>query len=144
MLTKNDTGFLKQIIKDTICELKDDLLKPLIHRIEILESDVMDQAKEVEQLEQLKKKNSKNRLANLTEDNKRLKDRAKSDEFQVNKVTNELEHYGRRNNIRISGFNGDTNRQSSEITTELVINTIKRKTGLVHVIVLLSHVVMFV
>jgi len=33
MLTKTDTGFLKQIIKDTICEL----LKPLIHQIEILE-----------------------------------------------------------------------------------------------------------
>jgi cell division protein FtsB len=70
-LTKNDTGFLKQIIKDTICELKDDLLKSLIPRIEILESDVMDQAKEIEQLKkEISKKDSE--IANLTEYNKRL------------------------------------------------------------------------
>jgi len=49
-LTKNDTSFLKQIIKDTIIELKEDEFKPLMHRIEILEGDVMDQAKEIETL----------------------------------------------------------------------------------------------
>ena len=49
-MTKNDTSFLKQIIKDTIIELKEDEFKPLMHRIEILEGDVMDQAKEIETL----------------------------------------------------------------------------------------------
>ena len=50
MLTKNDTSFLKQIVKDTFCELKDDLFKPLIHIFEIMDSDIMDQAKEIEKL----------------------------------------------------------------------------------------------
>jgi len=129
MLTKNDTGFLKKIIKDTICEFKDELLKPIIHRIEILESDVMDQSKEIETLKkELTKKDTV--IENLNEKNKLLEDRIRSDEDYVDKVTNELEQYGRRNNVRISGINGDANRQSSETSTELVINTIKEKTGL--------------
>ena len=60
-------------------------------------------------------------IENLTEDNKRLADRERSDEFCVNKLTNELQQYGRRNSICISGLNGDTNRQSSEKTTELPV-----------------------
>jgi len=128
MLTKKDTGFLKQIIKDTICELKDELLKPLVHRIEILESDVMDQAKEIENFKkELTKKDTT--IEHLTEENKHLEDRVRSDEDYVDKVTNDLEQYGRRNNIRISGIDGDANRQTSETTTTLVINTIKEKTG---------------
>jgi len=35
MLTKSDTRFLKQIIKDTISEQKEDVFKQLMHRIEI-------------------------------------------------------------------------------------------------------------
>jgi len=42
--------FWKQIVKDTICELKDHLFKPLIHRFKIMKSDIMDQAKEIEKL----------------------------------------------------------------------------------------------
>jgi len=129
MLTKNDTSFLKNIIKDTVLEFKDELLKPLTHRIEILESDVMDQAKE---LETLKKEmaNKDTVIENLNVNNKRLEDRVRSDEDYVDKVTNEFEQYGRRNNVRISGIDDDANRQSSETTTELVINAIKQKTGL--------------
>ena len=129
MLTKNDTSFLKQIIKETISELKEDLFKPLMHRIEILESNVMDQAKEIETLKkEMTKKDST--IEHLNADNKRLADRIRTDEDYVDKTTNELEQYGRRNNIRISGISGDANRQSSETTTELFLNTIKEKTGL--------------
>ena len=129
MLTKKDTSFLKQIVKDTICELKDDLLKPLIHRIEIMESDIMDQAKEIEKLkDELAKKDTI--IESLDTDNKRLADRAKSDANYVDKVTNDLEQYGRRNNIRIFGIEDDANRQTSETTTKLLISTIKAKTGL--------------
>jgi len=106
MLTKNDTSFLKQIVKDTICELKDDLLKPLIHRIEIMESDIMGQAKEIEKLkDELAKKDTI--IESLGTDNKRSADRAKSDANYVDKVTNDLEQYGRRNNIRISDIKDD-------------------------------------
>jgi len=89
----------------------------------------MDQAKE---LENLKKElaNKDTVIENLNVNNKRLDDRVRSDEDYVDKVTNELEQYGRRNNVRISGIDGDASRQSSETTTELVINTIKQKTGL--------------
>jgi len=128
MLTKKDTPFLKQTIKDTICELKDELFKPLIHRIEILESDLMDQAKEIETLKsEMTKRDAV--IETLDEENKRLLDRAQADANYVDKVTNELEQYGRRNNIRISGINGDAHRQTSEATTELFRNTIKEKTG---------------
>jgi len=128
MLTKNDTGFLNFFIKDTICEFKDELLKPIIPRIEILESDVIDQAKEIETLnKELAKQDTV--VENLNEKTKFLEDQIRSDEDYVDNVTNELEQYGRRNNVRISGINGDANRHSSETSTELVINTIKKKTG---------------
>ena len=81
----------------------------LYHRIEILESDVMDQAKEIE--------NSKKELTKkdtTIEDNTSLEDRVRSDEDYIDKV-----------NVRISGIHGDANRQTSETTTTLVINTIK-------------------
>ena len=48
----------------------------------------------------------------------------------LNIVNNLAIQYGRRNNIRISGLNGDNNRQSSDETTKLIIKTIKDKTGL--------------
>jgi len=128
MLTKNDTIFLKQTIKDTLCELKDELFKPLLHRIEIMESDLMDQAKEIETLKtEMTKRDTV--IETLGEENKRLLDRAQADANYVDKVTNELEQYGRRNNIRISGINGDAHRQTSEATTEILVNTIKEKTG---------------
>ena len=127
MLTKKDTPFLKQTIKDTICELKNELFKPLIHRIEILESDLMDQAKEIETLKsEMTKRDTV--IETLENENKRLLDRVQADANYVDNVTNEQERYGRHNNIRITGINRDAHRQTSEATAELVRNTIKEKT----------------
>jgi len=89
----------------------------------------MDQAKEIKNLKK-EFTNKDTTIENLNKENKRLEDRVRSDEDYVDKVTNDLEQYGRRNNIRISGIHGDANRQTSETTTTLVINTIKEKTGL--------------
>jgi len=119
-------GIEKQLA--TICELKDELFKPLIHRIEILGSDLMDQAKEIETLKSETTKRDTS-IKTLDEENKRLLDRVKADANYVDKVTNELKQYGRRNNTHISGINGDAHRQTSEATAELVRNTIKEKTG---------------
>ena len=108
---------------------KEDLFKQRMHRIEILEGDVMNQGKEIETLkDEMTKRDST--IAHLNADNRRLTDRIRADEDYVDKTTNKLEQYGRRNNIRIPGVSGDANRQSFETTTALFINTIKEKTGL--------------
>ena len=79
-------AYWKKVIKDTIIVFKDELLQPLIHRIEILENDVRDKAKELE--------NHQKELANedtvieiLNENNKSLEDWVRSDEDYVDKVT---------------------------------------------------------
>ena len=89
-----------------------------------MESDIMDQAKQIQKLiDELTLKYTT--IENLNADNQRLADRAKKDAECIDKVTNELEQYGGRNNIRIAGIKGDTNRQSSKSTTEQFIKTIK-------------------
>jgi len=94
-----------------------------------MESDIMDQAKEIEKLkDELAKKDTI--IESPDTNNKRLADRTKSDANYVYKVTNDLEQYGRQNNIHVSGIEGDANRQTSRTTTELLISTIKAKTGL--------------
>jgi len=72
----------------------------------------MDQAQEIETLKSEMTQRDTT-IETLDEDNKRLLDRVQADANYVNKVTNELEQYGRRNNIRISGINGDAHRQTS-------------------------------
>jgi len=79
-------GIEKQLA--TICELKDELFKPLIHRIEILESDLMDQAKAIATLKSETTKRDSS-IKTLDEEIKRLLDRVKADANYVDKVTNE-------------------------------------------------------
>ncbi|KAH3792269.1 hypothetical protein DPMN_145760 [Dreissena polymorpha] len=50
VLTKDDSTFIKEIISETVEQLKDNLLGNVIRRIEILESDVFDQKREIEML----------------------------------------------------------------------------------------------
>jgi len=80
-----------------------------MHLIDILESDVMEIAKKIEKGWEVKK---------------RLYHRASERRQQT---TNRLYQYGRRKTLSVSG---NANRQSSETTRELFINTIKKKTGL--------------
>ncbi|KAH3884618.1 hypothetical protein DPMN_008601 [Dreissena polymorpha] len=48
VLTKEDSSFIKDIIKETVEQLKDQLLGNVIRRIEILESDAFEQKREIE------------------------------------------------------------------------------------------------
>ncbi|KAH3855846.1 hypothetical protein DPMN_098416 [Dreissena polymorpha] len=50
VLTKDDSAFIKDIIKETVEQLKDKLLGNLIRRIEILESDVFEHKREIDLL----------------------------------------------------------------------------------------------
>jgi len=83
----------------------------------------MNQAKEIQTLKDEMTKRDIT-IEHLNADNKCLTDRIRADEDYVDKTTNKLEQDGRRNNIRIPGVSGDANRQSSETTTSLFINTI--------------------
>ena len=93
MLTRNDTGFLKQIIKDTICKRKDELLKPLIYRIKILESDVMDQAKEIENLKkELTKKIQPSKISTKTTNaSKTASDRTRTTSTKLPTIWNNMD-----------------------------------------------------
>ena len=46
LLTKNDTSFPKYIIKDTILELKESMLAPVIKQIEIMEATLLENSLE--------------------------------------------------------------------------------------------------
>ncbi|XP_052791850.1 uncharacterized protein LOC128225998 [Mya arenaria] len=56
MLTKNDRSFIQNIIMDTLDEIKDTLLKSVVHRVEILESELHETI--VNDLEQYSRRNN--------------------------------------------------------------------------------------
>ncbi|KAH3817446.1 hypothetical protein DPMN_118982 [Dreissena polymorpha] len=59
VLTKDDSIFIKDIIKETVEQLKEKLLGNVIRRIEILENDVFEQKREIEQLKKESESKSK-------------------------------------------------------------------------------------
>ena len=56
VLTKDDQSFLKKIIKETILEVREEILLSVTHRLEKMESEIHDMAVENETLKQEVKK----------------------------------------------------------------------------------------
>ena len=120
MLTKSDKTFIKNMIKDTILEIKDSLLAPVIKRVEILESELHDKEIENEKLKKdlnaltdtLDKKQEQ-----ITEIKKSIKTESTTRAEQINNH----EQYSRVNNIRITALPGDNRNESSYETTQKVL-----------------------
>ena len=125
-LTENDNSFIKKIIKETILELTESILAPVIKQIEILEGTMHDQAlandklqKEVVTLkETIDEKDTK-----IDE----LQNNIKQETIKRSELINKHEQYSRVNNIRIIGLAGDLESETSHQTAEKVLKMINNK-----------------
>ncbi|KAH3857654.1 hypothetical protein DPMN_100265 [Dreissena polymorpha] len=99
VLTKGDTDIIRNIIKETLEELKEKLLASVLKQLEIIESNMFDQAKELASL--------KEKMNEQTKEIEILKNCNESSKQTYEASLNDLEQYGRRNSVRISGLPKD-------------------------------------
>ena len=122
VLTKSDTSILKNLIKDTLEEVKDKFLGSLIKRLEILEGNLFDQTKEIETLQKLVK--TKNNEIDI------LKQKLVDANLKHAEQLNDLEQYGRRNSIRIAGLPSDSENQPSAAVADEMASLLTKKLGM--------------
>ena len=124
VLTKDDKS-LKQMMKSIFKEMKDDFLQSVFHRIELLESKLYDKDQENDKLKtQIKKLNTD--LEEQKSENLTLRGEIDEKSEIMNGKLNDLEQYGRRNNVRIEGMINDKD-ETPEMTSKLVIDTLNTK-----------------
>lgn len=124
VLTKDDVN-LKKMIKEIVKEMKDELIASVSHKIDVLESRLFAKEEETDKL------NTKIETLNKTIDEQnekynKLKSSAETSTNKVVKKINELEQYGRRNNIRINGI-PEVGTEDADTTTHTVIETLNNK-----------------
>ena len=124
VLTKDDKT-LKSIIKDTFKEMKDELLKSVFHRIELLESKLFDKDNENADLKK-EVDDLQSKLVKQNEDNTNLKKLIEEKANTASENINNLEQYGRRNNIRINGLT-ELGTEDMETTTNKLIHEINTR-----------------
>ena len=95
ILTKDVTTFIKKIIIESLEEMKEKILGTVIKRIEIVESELHEKANEIDKM---KVEVEKCKTENLV-----LKEQILKEQETRKEKLNNLEQYGRRNNVRISG-----------------------------------------
>ncbi|KAH3793272.1 hypothetical protein DPMN_146779 [Dreissena polymorpha] len=122
VLTKNDTSLIKNIIKETLEEIKEKFLGSVLKKLEIMEGSVFEHKNEIDAL----KKQIKDQKSEIDA----MKEKQCEAEFSHVSSLNDLEQYGRRNSIRISGLPNDTDQQSSIDVAEQSVNMLNQKLGL--------------
>ena len=125
VITKG-AGTICEMIKDIFQQMKDDFLQSVSHRIDILEGKLFEKDKENDTL---KKKigelenDIENRKSEIkdqkTENEKLLKQIEKNAEISDGKI-NDLEQYGRRNNLKINGLPESEGDETAEMTAEIL------------------------
>ncbi|XP_052261760.1 myosin-6-like [Dreissena polymorpha] len=121
VITK-DSKELKDLVKEIVIQLKEELFSTFIQRLDKMEGELFDNDiennKKTKQIDDLR-----GELQEQKEENERLKKALKNNEYANQLHINELEQYSRRNNIRIEGIE-DSEREDYIETTEKVINTL--------------------
>ena len=140
MLTKDDKKIFKEIIKDTFLELKEQLLGTIMKRLDVIENDLHEKEVEnknlKEEIKKMKKTINKNDEEFEREINKKNKDLqktlkdAKTENDKYEERLNELEQYGRRNNMRITNLGYDKPYSTSEETAWQVVNFLNERMDL--------------
>ena len=134
IMTKNDET-LKSTIRDTMLEMKEDILKSLTNRIEVVEGDLHSRAKEIETL-QKDVADLKTVCEEQKAENKSLRTEIESktakNEKLIQQSINDLEQYQRRNNIRISGIK-DTEDETCFQTMETVCLELNKRAAGLHI-----------
>ncbi|KAH3805033.1 hypothetical protein DPMN_133327 [Dreissena polymorpha] len=93
------------MIKETFDEVNDKFLSSVVKRLEIIECNIFHQTKEIESLH-----------CQITSKDKELHDmktKLNDSDKRTAEILNEHEQYSRRNNLRITGLQGDEEFQSS-------------------------------
>lgn len=128
ILTKDDRSFIREIMCDTLEEMKDKLFASVVKRLDVVEGDMHDLAvrmdgagKEVERCVAEQKV--------LREENKRLRVEMDRQRNMNNERLNDLEQYQRRNNLRISGL-PDKDGETAEDTLKSVVTLMEDKLNL--------------
>ncbi|KAH3771145.1 hypothetical protein DPMN_172447 [Dreissena polymorpha] len=129
VLTKDDSAFIKDIIKETVEQLKDKLLGNVIRRIEILESDVFEHKREIDLLKQESAAKNK-QIEVLKTENETLQRAKNGDSISHDEFANNTEQYSRRNNLRIAGVPEDQDRQSSVSVTNKIVSLVNTHLGI--------------
>ena len=102
--------------------MKDKIVGTLVKRIEIVESELHDTA--------IKNTELNKDLNECKVVNNELKPQLKEEKECRTKELNELEQYGRRNNIRISGLPHDDPNEHAHESTEGVLKLLNNRLGL--------------
>ncbi|KAH3746494.1 hypothetical protein DPMN_180902 [Dreissena polymorpha] len=98
VLTKDDTPFIRDIIKETVEQLKEKLLGSVLKRLEILEGTVLEQKSYIESFEtEIKSKDTPIEKLN-TEIRSAVNEKNKESK-KYEELANTAEQYSRRNNL---------------------------------------------
>ncbi|KAH3816139.1 hypothetical protein DPMN_117648 [Dreissena polymorpha] len=104
--------------------MKDDLLKSVTHKVDVIESHLLENNQAVEKL-RTEIKTLKEELNNKTDINNTITTEMKQIDLNRNKFENESEQYSRANNIKIQGIQDTNPRESARESAEKVIRILK-------------------
>ena len=125
ILTKDNKAIIREIITETLDQMKDKLVGSIIKRLDNMEGEMHERALENATL--MKKiETMSSREETLTKERNKLKAELSQEVSLREKQTNELEQYGRRNNVRITGID-DSVAETAEMTTTKVVNLMNDK-----------------
>ena len=125
VITRDD-GFLRGLIREIFQQMKDEFLNSVTHRIELLEGTIFEKNQENDNLKK-EIDNLNKDLENQKAENEKLVDQIKKVNDTAEDRINELEQYGRRNNLRINGIPEDEDvDETAERTTRKVAETLNR------------------
>ncbi|XP_053383866.1 uncharacterized protein LOC128550034 [Mercenaria mercenaria] len=102
VMTKDD-GTLRTMIKDMITQMKEELLKSVEKRIEILEAKIFDRDVENEALKTKVDKLNKT-IDKQSYENEKLKSDLRKSEVKTDEFLNDIEQHDRLHNVRINGI----------------------------------------
>lgn len=117
-----DDGFLREMIKDIFQQMKDEFLKSVSHRIDILEGKLFEKEEENDKLKKEITGLNKEIESQKTENTKLSEQIEKNNETAEGKI-NDLEQYGRRNNVRMNGV-AEVGEETPERTTTAIIEVL--------------------
>ena len=118
VLTKDDKS-LKRMMKSIFNDMKEDFLQSVFHRIELLEAKIYEKDKENDKLKsQITELNTD--IKTQKDENIKLRQEADKANVKLDGKINQLEQYGRRNNVRIDGIE-NSNDETPAMTTKLVV-----------------------
>ncbi|KAH3812801.1 hypothetical protein DPMN_141240 [Dreissena polymorpha] len=123
---KKGDGTIRETIKDLLLEMKEELLKSMVNRIEVLEGKLFERDMENDKL-RTREETLEKSITDIKQESDLIVRKALREEEMRKQGENDAEQYSRRNNIKIKGIpDPDPNEPATETATQ-VINYSKRK-----------------